>query len=437
MVIKPRPDTDKLSTAALSTAITILKLIVLACRHLLLPAFTTECPAKPRLSTSNGRFQLSHPLAGIIIRTNLLTRIHSPIPGGYYYEDLTINVTLRVLTRKMLSPPSPGGHVFQPTGTIFKLVQDIIGTNLVTKVLTTHRKKTGTIFELIQESIRTNVLTKFQNDWTIKIIFRVLTRFYYSHIRKKPAPWWPYIIETDLLSKIHENGTIYVASRVQKASTLVAIFFNRPESFWNSFDEDRTIHLASLVKNAPPYDIIGTNIVTKFHEDRTMNEKHPAGGHVFQPTGRFELVQDIIGTNIVTIFHEDRTMNEKHPAGGHVFQPTGRFELVQDIIGTNIVTKFHDDSTINVASRVHITKNAPPPGGPVFQPTGIIFELVQNIIWTNLLTKVHKNQTINVASIVLTRKNGPPPDGNVFQATVTIFELVQDIAETNDLAKFH
>ncbi|KAH3742036.1 hypothetical protein DPMN_048766, partial [Dreissena polymorpha] len=64
MVIKPRPDTDKLSTAALSSAITILKLIVLACRHLLLPAFTTECPAKPRLSTSTGRFQLSHPLAG-------------------------------------------------------------------------------------------------------------------------------------------------------------------------------------------------------------------------------------------------------------------------------------------------------------------------------------------------------------------------------------
>ncbi|KAH3722409.1 hypothetical protein DPMN_065367 [Dreissena polymorpha] len=312
MVIKPRPDTDKLSTAALSSAITILKLIVLACRHLLLPAFTTECPAKPRLSTSTGRFQLSHPLAGIIIRTNLLTRIHSSIPGGYvyqqtgtYYEELTINVTLRVLTRKMLSPPSPGGHVFQPTGTIFKLVQDIIGTNLVTK---------------------TNVLTKFHNDWTINVIFRVLTRFYYSHIRKKPAPWWPYIIETDLLSKIHENGTINVASRVQKASTLVAIFFNRPESFWNSFDEDRTIHLASLVKNAPPYDIIGTNIVTKFHEDRTMNEKHPAGGHVFQPTGRFELVQDIIGTNIVT--------KKNTPLVAMFFQPTGRFELVQDIIGT-------------------------------------------------------------------------------------------------------
>ncbi|KAH3707828.1 hypothetical protein DPMN_067244 [Dreissena polymorpha] len=388
--VKPRPDTDKLSTAALSSAITILKLIVLACRHLLLPVSL--------LSTL----------------TNLLTRIHSPIPGGYYYEDLTINVTLRVLTRKMLSPPSPGGHVFQPTGTIFKLVQDIIGTNLYKAI----EKKTGTIFELIQESIRTNVLTKFHNDWTIN-----------------PPPGGHVFQPIHLLSKIHENGTIYVASRVQKASTLVAIFFNRPESFWNSFDEDRTIHLASLVhiwKNAPPYDIIGTNIVTKFHEDRTMNEKHPAGGHVFQPTGRFELVQDIIGTNIVTKFHEDRTMNEKHPAGGHVFQPTGRFELVQDIIGTNIVTKFHDDSTINVASRVHITKNAPPPAGPVFQPTGIIFELVQNIIWTNLLTKVHKNQTINVASIVLTRKNG-----NVFQATVTIFELVQDIAETNDLTKFH
>ncbi|KAH3711267.1 hypothetical protein DPMN_070769 [Dreissena polymorpha] len=45
------------------------------------------------------------------------------------------------------------------------------------------------------------------------------------------------------------------------------------------FHEDRTINVASRVKNAPPHgsnvfqgkDIIGTNLLTKFHEDRKIN----------------------------------------------------------------------------------------------------------------------------------------------------------------------
>ncbi|KAH3885103.1 hypothetical protein DPMN_009092 [Dreissena polymorpha] len=50
--------------------------------------------------------------------TNLLTKCH---------EDLTIKVASRPYNEIC---PSPGCHVFQPTGTIFKLVLDIIGTNL-------------------------------------------------------------------------------------------------------------------------------------------------------------------------------------------------------------------------------------------------------------------------------------------------------------------
>ncbi|KAH3839022.1 hypothetical protein DPMN_112443 [Dreissena polymorpha] len=73
------------------------------------------------------------------------------------------------------------------------------------------------------------------------------------------------------------------------------------------------------------------------------------------------------------------------------------------IIGTNLLTKLHEDWKINVASRVLTRKNAPPPDGHVFQPTGIIFELVQDIIGMNLLTKFHEDWTINVASRVLTR----------------------------------
>ncbi|KAH3719738.1 hypothetical protein DPMN_062609 [Dreissena polymorpha] len=137
---------------------------------------------------------------------------------------------------------------------------------------------------------------------------------------------------------------------------------------------------------------------------------------MFQPIGIiFELVQDIIQMNLLAMFHEDRTINvvsrpfvEKCPApGSRVFQATKTiFELIQDIIGTILLTKFHEDRIINVASRVLTRKNAPPPGGHVFQPTGIL-------------------------------KNAPPLSNHVFKANVPIFKLIQDIIETNRLTKFH
>ncbi|KAH3729522.1 hypothetical protein DPMN_055493 [Dreissena polymorpha] len=90
-----------------------------------------------------------------------------------------------------------------------------------------------------------------------------------------------------------------------------------------------------------------------------INNKWPPGGNVFQQTGTiFEHVQDIIGINLLTKFHEDQTINvastEKCPAPWqHVFQANVNiFEFIRDIIETNILTKFHEDWTINVASRV-------------------------------------------------------------------------------------
>ncbi|KAH3841381.1 hypothetical protein DPMN_114840 [Dreissena polymorpha] len=112
------------------------------------------------------------------------------------------------------------------------------------------------------------------------------------------------------------------------------------------------------------------NFLTKFHEDRTINvaarvkNAPPHGRRVFQANVTiFELIQDINKTNLLTIFHEDWTINvasrEKClTPGGHVFKEIKTiFELIQDIIRTNLLT----------------TKNAPPPGGHVFQPKGIIF----------------------------------------------------------------
>ncbi|KAH3869814.1 hypothetical protein DPMN_032985 [Dreissena polymorpha] len=80
--------------------------------------------------------------------------------------------------------------------------------------------------------------------------------------------------------------------------------------------------------------IIRTNLLTKFHEDLTKNlpsrvftriTATPTGGHVFQQTGttfelnqhinkttiltNFKLDRDIIGTKLLTKFHEDMTRN--------------------------------------------------------------------------------------------------------------------------------
>ncbi|KAH3834880.1 hypothetical protein DPMN_108213 [Dreissena polymorpha] len=105
--------------------------------------------------------------------------------------------------------------------------------------------------------------------------------------------------------------------------------------------------------------------------------------------------------NLLTKFHEDRTI--------HVASRVH--------IGKNappLDSHFHEDRKINVASRVLTMKNSPPPGGHVFQPTGIIFKIVQDIIGMNLLTKFHEDLTINVVSRV---KDAPPPGGHVFQTT--------------------
>ncbi|KAH3880670.1 hypothetical protein DPMN_004591 [Dreissena polymorpha] len=81
-------------------------------------------------------------------------REKAPPLGGHVYHDI-IGTLYRVLKRffesRTIAPtlnltrrterlsgyqekcPTPGAHVFEPTGTIFELAQDIILTNLLTK----------------------------------------------------------------------------------------------------------------------------------------------------------------------------------------------------------------------------------------------------------------------------------------------------------------
>ncbi|KAH3786542.1 hypothetical protein DPMN_164649 [Dreissena polymorpha] len=287
-----------------------------------------------------------------------------------------------VLPAVYLHFPPLGSHLFQATKAIFKLIQYII---------------------------RTNLMTKFYYDRKINVTSRVFTR------KIAPPP-----IGMNLLNEFHEDRIINVASRVN----------NTPSLGGHVFQGNVTIF--ELIQ-----DIIKANLLTR-------KNAPPPGGHVFQPTGIiFELVQDIIRINFLTKFHEDWTINvasrvlirlENGPSlGSHVFQAKVTiFKLIQDISGTNLLDKFHEDVAFRVLTRFHyshLKEKCPAPGGHVFQPTGIIFQLGQDIIGMNLLTKFYKNQTINVASRVHI--------SHVFQANVTIFELIQDIIETNLLTKFH
>ncbi|KAH3861778.1 hypothetical protein DPMN_024728 [Dreissena polymorpha] len=159
-----------------------------------------------------------------------------------------------------------------------------------------------------------------------------------------------------------------------------------------------------------------------------------------RPLTIFELIQDIIGTNLLTKFHDDRKINvtSRVLTRKNATPPWWPY-----IIGMNLITEFHEDLTINVASRV---KNAPPIGSHVFQANVTIFELIQDINKKNILTKFHEEWTINVTSRVFTRKNAPPPGGHFHEDQTLMWPLEKNApplgnhvfqANTNLLTKFH
>ncbi|KAH3699771.1 hypothetical protein DPMN_074734 [Dreissena polymorpha] len=303
---------------------------------------------------------------------------------------------------------------------------------------------TGTIFKLVQDIIRTNIFTKGHEDLTINVTFIGFTSFYYmySHIWKySPPPSG----NTNLLSKFHEDRTINMASKVltrfyySHINTCVKGKIPRPLTYryvLTRFHEYQTKNLASRVltrQNAPPHSTGAIFELGKL--------PHPWRQCFLTDQNHFELVQDIIGTNLMTKFHEYRPINVasgdkcRAPWWPCFSQTRPIFEFIQNVMGTFVLTKFHEDRTINFASRVLTRinlltnmltrKNAPPPDGHVFQQTKTIFKLF------------NEDGSRNFASGELTRKNAPPPYDHVFQPTKTILELVHDVIGTNLLNKFH
>ncbi|KAH3871378.1 hypothetical protein DPMN_034578 [Dreissena polymorpha] len=294
-----------------------------------------------------------------INKTNVLTKFHDDKP-----KNVTSIVTL---------PHPPGSHFHDDWAKIhvFQL--------------------TGTIFQLNSRIKETIVLTKFyEKKWAKNVTSRVFTCFHDIHIEKNAPPTGGHVFSPIL--------TIFKLVR----------HINKTNVLFNFHDDWAKIVTSRVLtrKTAPPtgghtyrQNFIGTNLLTKFHEYRTINVAprvftnkcgrtdngqrplsgklpRPPGNNVFQQTG--------------TIFKLNSQKNAP-PTGGHVFSLIWTiFELVREIKKSNVFTNFHDDWAKIVTSRVFTS-----------------FELYRDFIRTKLLTKFHEDRTINVAC----RTDGRTDDG--------------------------
>ncbi|KAH3882234.1 hypothetical protein DPMN_006168 [Dreissena polymorpha] len=160
-------------------------------------------------------------------------------------------------------------------------------------------------------------------------------------VSKKNAPA-PDIIRMNLLTKFHKDRTINVASRPNKEKC-PAMFFMATGTIFKLFHDDQTIYVASRVLKR--YKSL-RKLYTTFSSKGGIKMPRLHSGHVFQPTGTiFELIQGIIGTNLLTKFHEDQTINvaSRVLTRKNALPPRTIFQLIQDINETNLLNKFHED----------------------------------------------------------------------------------------------
>ncbi|KAH3879305.1 hypothetical protein DPMN_003207 [Dreissena polymorpha] len=283
---------------------------------------------------------------------------------------------------------------------------------------------------------KTNHFTKFHDDWAKNVISRKIApparQPCYSTDRNNFLTQLSYQ-GNKCSDQFHENWAVNVPSKVEKCPAHWRPCFS---PIWTIFE---------LVR-----DINKTNVLSNFHHDWAKNvasiEKTapPTGGHVFQRTRttfdlnqhmiktniltNFQLHRDIIGTKLLTKFHEDRKRN----VPSRVFTNKS-IRKTATSPWQPFLTKFHEDLTKNVTFRV---ETAPLPGGHIFSPIWTIFELVQDINKTNVLFKFYNDWAKIMTSRVFTRKTAPPTGSHVFQRTGTNFELNQHIIMTNILTNF-
>ncbi|KAH3699688.1 hypothetical protein DPMN_074648 [Dreissena polymorpha] len=228
-----------------------------------------------------------------IKNTNVLTNFH---------ENWAKSVTSIECSHK--NAPPTGGNVFSPIWTIFKLVRDINKTNVLTTFHDDWAKKsdfyrkltpppsshviqlTGTIFELNSHIKETNVLTKFHENWTKHVTSRVFTCFHYIHIEKNAPPTGGHVFspiwtifelvrdinKTDVLTYFHDNWAKIVTSRVFTRKTAQPTGGNVFQRTGTTFELNQHIIKTNILTNFKlGRDFIGAKLLTKFHEDVTIN----------------------------------------------------------------------------------------------------------------------------------------------------------------------
>ncbi|KAH3870524.1 hypothetical protein DPMN_033713 [Dreissena polymorpha] len=186
---------------------------------------------------------------------------------------------------KRIYPLPPFGYGFQQTETVFKVIKVIIKTIALTKFHDDRsvKKKNAQSPGCHIYIIGTNLLTKFHEDRIINVDYRVLTRFYHSHIMEMYRP----------LTTITIAITIALHNHIKK---------NDAPPGGHVFQATKTIFkLVPDIIETNVFYIIGINVMTKFSDDRTpYMEKCPA---LWQP--------NILGTNHRTINVASRVLNGK------------------------------------------------------------------------------------------------------------------------------
>ncbi|KAH3821277.1 hypothetical protein DPMN_123040 [Dreissena polymorpha] len=193
-----------------------------------------------------------------------------------------INIPMKFHDPRQNCPP-PSSHVIQLTGTIFEL-----NSHIKEKCPAHWRPCFFTNLDHFQTRPRYkqkhNVLTNFHDDWAKIVTSTLFTRenCHYNHIEKNAPPPTGGNTSIELMAKI-------VTSRVFTRFLYSQIKKTAPPTGGHVFQRIGTTFALNQ-------DIIKTNILTN---DLVLTRHNPIS----------KLGRDLIGTKLLTKFHEDGTRN--------------------------------------------------------------------------------------------------------------------------------
>ncbi|KAH3753573.1 hypothetical protein DPMN_188213 [Dreissena polymorpha] len=103
-----------------------------------------------------------------VIKINILTKFHKDwiktVTSTVYTNKLLTDTRTHERTTKNAQPP--GVHVFQQTDLIINVASRVLHSRPTVAMFF---RLVGTIFKLIQDIIGAHVLTKFNEDWIINV----------------------------------------------------------------------------------------------------------------------------------------------------------------------------------------------------------------------------------------------------------------------------